>query len=123
MFMEDGKFQEYYRQIRERDERIANEKSLPNVEGTNVFTIFGLSLGITSIIFSFFTRYSIVFVLLALLLSFIGRRKKKNNIADAGVICSGIDYGDYFHRIQVCCSKIGEWILEEFFGLNTKIVI
>ncbi len=113
MFMEDGKFQEYYRQIRERDERIANEKSLLNVEGTNVFTIFGLSLGITSIVFSFFTRYSIVFALLALLLSFIGRRKKKNNIADAGVICStvGLIMGIIFIVFRFAVVKLasGYW--------------
>ena len=86
--MEESKFQEYYQQVRERDEKIARERPLPEAEGVNVWVVFGLSLGIASIVFGFFTKYSIILALVALALSFVGYRQKKNNGAVPGLICS-----------------------------------
>ncbi len=86
--MEDSKFQEYYQQVRERDE--IKESPLPSAEGVNVWIVFGLSLGIASIVFSFITKYSVVLAILALVLSFVGYKQKKNNVAIAGLICSTV---------------------------------
>lgn len=105
--MEESKFQEYYKQIRERDEKIANEKPLPNVEGVSVWIVFGLSLGIASIAFSFVTKYSIVLALVALIFSFIGYRKRKINIAVAGLVCSTLGL-----ILGISCA-IGRYIMVE----------
>ena len=87
--MTESKFQEYYQQIKDRDEMIAAEQPLPKADGVDVYIVFGLSLGIASIVFGFFTKYSIILALLALILSFIGYRHKRNiNVSIAGLICS-----------------------------------
>lgn len=88
--MGDSKFQEYYQEVRERDEKLVNEKPLPQAEGINAWLVFGLSLGIASIVFSFFTKYSIILAIIALGLSFVGYRQKKNSLSKAGLICSTV---------------------------------
>ncbi len=90
--MGNSKFQEYYQEVKERDEKLANNRQLPYTEGTNVWTVFGLSLGIASIIFSFFTKYSFVLAVIALVFSFVGYRQKKNGVATAGLICSTVGF-------------------------------
>ena len=85
---EESKFQEYYQQVRERDEKIANNQPLPQAESVNVWVVFGLSIGIASIVISFFTKYSIILALVALTLSFVGYRQIKNSVSISGLICS-----------------------------------
>jgi len=105
--MEENKFQEYYNQVRERDEKIANAQPLPSPEGVNVWIVFGLSLGIASIVFSFITKYSIVLAITALILSFVGYRKKKNNVATAGLVCSAVGL-----ILGVICA-VGRYVMME----------
>lgn len=88
--MGNSKFQEYYQEVKERDEKLANNKPLPYTEGVNVWIVFGLSLGIASIIFSFFTKYSIILAVIALVFSFVACHQKKNNVSAAGLICSTV---------------------------------
>ena len=111
--MEESKFQAYYQQVRERDEKIANERPLPEAEGVNAWIVFGLSLGIASIVFGFFTKYSIILAIVALALSFVGYRQKKNNVAIAGLICScvGLFLSIAFaiYRYVVMASLNGTW--------------
>ena len=90
--MEESKFQEYYKQVKERDQKILEETPLPEAEGNNVWITFGLSLGIASIVFSFYTKFSVILGAFALVLSVIGYNKKKNNVGMAGIICSSIGF-------------------------------
>lgn len=105
--MEGKNFQDYYQEVKERDERIANEKPLPNPEGVNVWIVFGLSLGIASIMFSLINKYSIVLAVLALIFSFVGYRKKVNKVATAGIVCSAVGL-----ILGVICA-IGRYLLME----------
>ncbi len=111
--MEESKFQEYYQQVKERDEKIANERPLPEAEGVNAWIVFGLSLGIASIVFGFFTKYSIILAIVALALSFVGYRQKKNNVAIAGLICSCVGFflsiAFAIYRYVVMASLNGTW--------------
>jgi len=88
--MEENSFQEYYKEVVERDQKILEESELPEAQGVNEWIVFGLSLGIASIVFAFFTKYSIILGAFALLLSIIGYVKKKTNTAMAAIICSAI---------------------------------
>ena len=75
--MEEKTFQDYYNQVRERDEKIAEMQPLPSAEGVNAWVVLGLSLGIASIAFSFITIYSIVLAFIALIFSLRKREKIK----------------------------------------------
>jgi hypothetical protein len=86
--MEEKNFQDYYSEIVQRDQKLADEKPLPKVYGTNVWTIFGLSLGITSIVLSLFTIYSLIIGSFALVLALIGYKRQEIRIAKVAIICS-----------------------------------
>lgn len=88
--MDESKFQEYYQEVRERDQKIADERPLPEAKGVNVCSIFGLALGISSMVLAVTTRYTIVLAVIALLLSFLGYRKQNCGISIAGLICSSL---------------------------------
>ena len=98
MGVEDKEFQEYYKQVTERDRIIAENTPIPSAQGSNVWIVFGLSIGIATIVFSFFSKYSVVMGIIALVLSFVGYTKKKDNTAIAGLVCSliGIILGAAF---------------------------
>lgn len=88
--MADSNFNEYLKEVQERDQRIIEETPLPTPKENNVWTLFGLFLGIASIIFSFFLQYDAMLGIFAMGLSVVGYTKKKNNTGLAAIICSGI---------------------------------
>lgn len=118
--MEEKTFQDYYNQVRERDEKIAEMQPLPSAEGVNAWVVLGLSLGIASIAFSFITIYSIVLAFIALIFSFIGYRLKNNNVAIAGLVCSilglimGIAFALIRHNILESINSTWQNIINSF---------
>lgn len=88
--MENKNFNDYYQDIRERDQKIYEEKPLPQPQGHSVWNIFGLALGISAIVFSIFTKYSIICAGLALIFSIIGYIKEKHPIGIVAIVCSSI---------------------------------
>lgn len=88
--MKESEFEAAYKKVRERDEKSANEQPIPEAEGINVWVVFGLSIGIASIVLAFITKYSVLFALVAMALSFIGYRKKRGSQAFAGMVCGSV---------------------------------
>lgn len=89
--MAEINFNDYYQQVLDRDEKIAEEKPLPEVKGLHFTVMLGLAIGIGSILFSVLGSGSVVLGVVALLLSIYGcTKEKENRIATAAVTCSVI---------------------------------
>lgn len=106
--MVENKFQEYYKAVRERDQHILEETQLPDAEGINVCALFGLTLGIGSIVLGFFTVYSAAFAVIGLILSALGYKKPLNRFAVPGMITSIIGF-----IISIGLAALGNPFLEE----------
>ncbi len=88
--MEQNSFQDYYNDVKQRDQQILENTPLPEARGTSVWSIFGLTLGIASVVCFFIPKIAIFIGLIALGCSVMGYIKKNENVALAGIICSAI---------------------------------
>jgi len=115
--MADNNFQKYYEQVRERDQKELENTKITVEEGTNTWTMFGLSLGIATIVASFITKFSIVIGGVALIIAIVGYLKKKENLSIAAIICStvGIVLGILFTIVRVVMMMHAENSLEGLF--------
>lgn len=89
--MEQSSFQDYYKEVRERDQAIADATPIPEARGTSVWTIFGLAFGIVSMVMSWlYPAFGIVIGAIAAGCAVMGYMKKKDNTGMAAVICSAL---------------------------------
>ena len=87
--MSESDFQHYYRKIRERDLKTEAETPLPEPSETNVWIMFGLSVGIGSAVLGIFTFYAVIPAGFALFMSIIGHlRKRTDTLGVAATACS-----------------------------------
>lgn len=87
---ENKSFEDYYQDIRVRDQKRLEDKPMPQGDRNNVSSILGLAVGISGIAFSIITKYSIILAIVGGILSVFGYVKKKRNVGLAGIICSSI---------------------------------
>lgn len=89
--MEQSSFQDYYKEVRDRDQAIAEATPLPEARGASVWTIFGLAFGITAMVMSWlYPLFGIVIGAIAAGCAVMGYMKKKDNLGMAAVICSAL---------------------------------
>lgn len=102
--MSETDFQHYYREIRERDKKAEEEAPLPHISETSVWTVFGLSVGIASIIIGIFTSYAVILAGFSLFMSVAGFiRNRTDTLGIASVICSaaGVLFGIAMEAVRI----------------------
>ena len=84
---------------------------------SNIFSIIGLAIGIATIVLSFFTKYSIGFGVVAMVLSIIGRTTGKSKNANATFVCSIVGL-----IMAVVFAAIRYYIILKITGYATSLI-
>ena len=89
--MDQNSFQDYYKEVRDRDQAIADATPIPEARGASVWAIFGIAFGIVAMVLGWIgPKYGLIFGVIALALSVVAYMKKKDNYGMAAIICSGL---------------------------------